>query len=119
MLVLLHVFAPALHALSHTHGRSRGHVTGRIAARAGASAPTEVRIGAVRTAAGLLPAAADDDCPLCDELQRTHGYTAAVDLPLAAAEGVRIAPRAPQRTVRAALCCARPPARAPPRLLDC
>jgi hypothetical protein len=127
VLVLLHVFAPALHALSHRHGRpmgstagnSAGHGGGHIAARAGVDAPTEVRLRAPRTRAELLPTAADDSCPLCDELQRTHGYTAAVDLPLAAAEAVCIAPRAEQGAIRTAQTDARPPARAPPRLLDC
>src|SRR5262249_30921835 len=64
VLVLLHVFAPALHALSHAHGRPAGCISGRIASRAGAPAPVEVGLGAVRTAAELLPTAADDDCPL-------------------------------------------------------
>jgi len=132
VLVLLHVFAPALHSLSHAHGRGAGRVSGSLGARiavtpptvtpptvAPTGAPAEVRVGAVPAAAELLPFAADDDCPLCDELQRTHGYTADVDLPLAAAEATLAAPRAPPCAICAAPTDARPPARAPPRLLDC
>jgi hypothetical protein len=122
VLVLLHVFAPAAHSLSHAHGRGAGRVSGSPGARIAVAPPTdapEVRAGAVVAGAELLPFAADDDCPLCDELQRTHGYTADVDLPLAAAEVTRAAPRAPPCAICAAPTDARPPARAPPRLLDC
>src|SRR5262249_33698067 len=117
------VFAPALHALSHAHGRPAdrigGSIAGRTAARTGASVPAADRTRPVRTGAELLPAAGGDDRALCDELPRTPGDTAAGDRPLAAAEGIRIAPRAEQGTIRTALTDTRPPARAPPRVPDC